>query len=69
VLAEGEVETVETVGSVVYTAAEQFEGMIIDERWKDRFIIGALFLTVAGFVAQTYSTRHQAMAKVSNWLP
>lgn len=40
----------------------EFEGTIIDERWKDRFIIGALFLTVAGFVAQTYSTRRQAMA-------
>jgi len=48
-------------------AAEQCEGTTIDERWKDRFIIGALFLTVAGFVAQTYSTRRQAMAKVSNW--
>ncbi|CAL1711592.1 unnamed protein product [Somion occarium] len=34
----------------------------IDERWKDRLILGGVVLTIAGFVAQTYSTRRHALS-------
>ncbi|KAK7691897.1 hypothetical protein QCA50_005302 [Cerrena zonata] len=34
----------------------------IDERWKERLFFGAILLTIGAFVAQTYSTRRQAIA-------
>ncbi|GJE95845.1 DnaJ domain-containing protein [Phanerochaete sordida] len=43
--------------------AELHVGM--DERWKDRLMLGAIVLAVAAFVAQTYSTRIQALSAPS----
>ncbi|EKM54153.1 uncharacterized protein PHACADRAFT_209970 [Phanerochaete carnosa HHB-10118-sp] len=34
----------------------------MDERWKDRLMMGAVVVAVAAFVAQTYSTRTQALS-------
>ncbi|KAM5535122.1 hypothetical protein V8D89_011208 [Ganoderma adspersum] len=35
----------------------------LDERWKERLMLGAILLTVAMFVYQTYTTRRRAMAE------
>ncbi|KAI0076370.1 hypothetical protein K474DRAFT_1262397 [Panus rudis PR-1116 ss-1] len=45
--------------------AELGVGRGIDERWKDRLFVGAVLLTIAAFVAQTYSTRYKVLASAS----
>ncbi|KDQ53518.1 hypothetical protein JAAARDRAFT_39205 [Jaapia argillacea MUCL 33604] len=35
----------------------------MDERWKERLLVGTMLLTIAAFVAQTFATRRQALAE------
>ncbi|KAF5370609.1 hypothetical protein D9758_002063 [Tetrapyrgos nigripes] len=43
---------------------ELYEAGVVDERWKDRFIIFGIIATIAAFVAQTTMTRHEALEEV-----
>ncbi|KAG1777683.1 hypothetical protein EV702DRAFT_217108 [Suillus placidus] len=43
-----------------------FDDTVSDERWKERVIMGTVFLTLAAFVAQTSWTRQKAIAELSS---
>ncbi|KAH8096791.1 hypothetical protein BXZ70DRAFT_315658 [Cristinia sonorae] len=42
-----------------------FAAPLISDKWKDRLMLGAIFFTIGAFVAQTYSTRQQALSAAS----